>query len=126
MLFTEPGRIFREAWIAGVQSHYPGDPKPGYVTPWDATPDWERDAAAAVETQIRNFVDVAGPALEKLSRQQKSQFVALCWIAQIYKHFAEPKSSYVADWQDLPTWQQDTDADIFDAICAAGDPAEGT
>ncbi len=49
MLSSEPGRVFREAWIAGVNAHYPGEPKASYVTPWDDTPDWERDAAAAVE-----------------------------------------------------------------------------
>ena len=72
---TEEGRIFREAWIAGMKRHYPGEPKPGYV--------------------------------------------ALCWIAQIYKHFEDPKPGYVADWQDLPARQQQTDADIFDAIASA-------
>jgi hypothetical protein len=112
----EPGRVFREAWIAGVNAHYPGEPKASYVTPWDGTPVWEREAAAAVEEQVRVFVHAAGPATEKLSREQKSQFVALCWTAQIYKHFAEPKASYVADWRDLPEWQQATDADIFEAV----------
>jgi hypothetical protein len=43
-------------------------------------------------------------------------FVALCWIAQIYKHIPDPKPSYVADWDDLPQWQQETDADIFERI----------
>ena len=38
----------------------------------------------------------------KLTRAQKGRFVALCWIAQIYKHIADPKPSYVADWDDLP------------------------
>lgn len=42
------GRAFREAWIKGVRAHYPGDPKPGYLAPWDETPGWERQAAAAV------------------------------------------------------------------------------
>ena len=46
LLDNENGRIFREAWIAGVTKHYPGEPKPGYITPWDDTPDWERQAAA--------------------------------------------------------------------------------
>lgn len=49
------GRIFREAWIDGVNKHYPGDPKPGYVTPWDETPAWEREAATAVYGQVRDF-----------------------------------------------------------------------
>ncbi|MBE1592225.1 hypothetical protein H4W80_010483 [Nonomuraea angiospora] len=31
-------RTFREAWIAGVNKHYPGEPKLSYVTPWEDTP----------------------------------------------------------------------------------------
>jgi hypothetical protein len=52
----EPGRIFREAWISGVKKYYPGEPKPGYITPWDETPEWERQAAAAVCRQVRDFI----------------------------------------------------------------------
>jgi hypothetical protein len=112
----EPGRTFREAWIAGVRKHYPGDPKPGYVTPWDDTPYWERQAAAAVARQVRDFVIISGGTTAKLSREQKGRFVATCWIAQIYKHIPDPKPSYVANWDQLPEWQQETDADIFDHI----------
>jgi hypothetical protein len=123
--FTEPGRVFREAsprrvfreaWIAGVTEHYPGEPKRSYITPWDDTPQWEREAAGAVEAQVREFINAAGRGAAKLSRQQKGQFFALCWIAQIYKHIEAPKASYVADWPDLPKWQQETDADIFEAV----------
>ena len=42
--------------------------------------------------------------------------MALCWIAQIYCHILDPKPSYVADWEDLPAWQRETDADIFERI----------
>jgi len=113
---TEHGRIFREAWIAGVIKHYPGEPKPGYITPWDDTPEWERASAAAVYEQVRAFVEVSGGTTAKLSRAQRGRWVATCWIAQIYKHIPDPKPGYVADWDDLPRWQQETDADIFDAI----------
>ncbi|GAA1305890.1 hypothetical protein GCM10009579_89550 [Streptomyces javensis] len=34
----------------------------------------------------------------------------------MYRHFEDPKPGYVADWPDLPGWQQETDADIFEAI----------
>ena len=112
----EQGRIFREAWIAGVNNHYPGEPKPGYITPWDDTPDWERQAAAAVYSQVRAFVEISEGTTAKLTREQKSRFVAICWTAQIYKHITDPKPSYVADWADLPEWQQETDADIFEHI----------
>lgn len=112
----EPGRTFREAWIAGVKKHYPGEPKPGYVTPWEETPPWEREAAAAVYEQVRGFIDVSGGQTSKLTREQRGRFVATCWIAQIHKHIPDPKPSYVADWADLPEWQRETDADIFDRI----------
>ncbi|APU14836.1 MULTISPECIES: hypothetical protein [Actinoalloteichus] len=112
----EPGRLFREAWIAGVTRHYPGRPKPGYITPWETTPDWERAAAAAVCELVLAFVRAADGATARLTRSQKGRFVALCWIGQIYRQFPDPKPSYVADWDELPGWQQETDADIFERI----------
>ncbi|MEU8025618.1 hypothetical protein AB0B88_25760 [Micromonospora haikouensis] len=112
----EPGRAFREAWIAGVRKHYPGEPKPGYVAPWEATPEWERVSAAAVYEQVHQFIEMAEGATAKLTREQKGRFVALCWTAQIFRHFPNPKASYVADWSEMPEWQQETDSDIFEHI----------
>ncbi|MGY5134002.1 hypothetical protein ACWGJW_16615 [Streptomyces nigrescens] len=35
----------------------------------------------------------------------------------MHQHFpGEPNPGYVADWPALPAWQQETDADIFEAI----------
>ena len=113
---NEQGRVFREAWIAGVKKHFPGEPKASYITPWDKTPDWERASAAAVYDQVRAFVEATDGRTSKLTRAQKGRFVALCWIGQIYKHIPDPKPAYVADWDDLPEWQQETDADIFEHI----------
>jgi hypothetical protein len=110
------GRRFREAWIAGVTAHFPGDPKPSYIAPWDDTPDWERACAAAVEHQILDFISVTAGATTKLTREQKGRFVALCWIGQIHRHIDNPKPSYTADWAELPTWQRETDADIFETL----------
>ena len=112
----EPGRVFREAWIAGVMRHYPGEPKAGYIAPWDQTPTWERESAAAVYEQVRAFIEITDHGATKLSRSQKGRFVALCWIGQIFKHFPDPKPSFVADWEDMPSWQQETDIDIFEHI----------
>jgi len=112
----EQGRIFRDAWIAGVKKHYPGEPKPGYVAPWDEMPEWEQHSAAAVFSQVHDFIAISDGKATKLTRAQKSRFVALCWIAQIYKHIPEPKPAYVGDWDELPAWQQETDADIFERI----------
>jgi len=113
---VEQGRIFREAWIAGVRKYYPGEPKSGYVGPWEETPAWERESAAAVYDQVHAFIDATGGKTAKLNRTQKGRFVALCWIGQILKHFPDPKPAYVADWDELPKWQQETDADIFERI----------
>jgi hypothetical protein len=110
------GRVFREAWIEGVRRHFPGDPKPGYVTPWDETSQWERDSAAAVYEQVRGFLEATRGRAGRLTREQKGQYIAVCWAAQIHRHFDDPKSSYVAGWDGLPQWQQETDADIFERI----------
>lgn len=116
MSSTVAGQQFREAWIAGVMAYHPGEPRPGYVTPWAQTPDWERACAAAVEQQVLAFIAVTDGATARLTREQKGRFVALCWIGQIYRHIPDPKPSYVADWDALPTWQQETDADIFEYL----------
>ncbi|MGC0420802.1 hypothetical protein [Embleya sp. AB8] len=109
-------RLFRETWISSVHKHFPGEPKPGYVTPWDDTPEWERAAAGAVYEQVRQFLDLSEGHAARLTREQKGRFVATCWTAQMFRHFEDPKPGYVADWPDLPKWQQETDADIFEAI----------
>ncbi|MGR8010350.1 hypothetical protein [Streptomyces hypolithicus] len=113
---SKGARIFREAWIAGVRKHFPGEPKAGYVTPWEDTPEWERTAAGAVYEQVAQFLALSAGNAARLSREQKSRFVATCWTAQMFKHFEGPKPGYVADWQDLPDWQKETDADIFKAV----------
>jgi len=115
-LSEENGRLFRTAWIAGVIEHYPGEPKPGYIAPWEDTPEWEREAAATVCEQVQHFIEVSGGNAAKLTREQKGRFVSLCWIVQIYKHFDDPKPSYVADWSEQPEWQRETNGDIFEAI----------
>lgn len=112
----DAGKVFREAWIAGVTKHFPGEPKASYVTPWMDTAEWEKSSAGVVAQQIRDFVLSSGGNTQKLSRDQRGRFVALCWVAQIYKHFPDPKPSYVADWDGLPSWQKETDADIFDVV----------
>jgi hypothetical protein len=37
-LSEEHGRVFREAWIAGVKKYYPGEPKASYITRWMRPP----------------------------------------------------------------------------------------
>ena len=113
---NDGGQVFRQAWIDGVRAHYPGDPKPGYVAPWEQTPDWERQSATAVFGQVLDLLTISSGAAARLTRTQKGQFVAACWTAQIYLRIPDPKPAYVAPWEELPLWQQETDADIFEAI----------
>jgi len=78
--------------------------------------EWEQQSAIAVYEQVHQFILATAGQTQHLSREQKGRFVCLCWIGQIFKHFPEPKASYIADWESLPPWQQETDADIFEAI----------
>ena len=52
----QDGRRFREAWIAGVRKHFPGEPKAGYVAPREDTPEWEREAAATTCALVREHI----------------------------------------------------------------------
>jgi hypothetical protein len=116
MALSSPGEVFRQAWIDGVRRHYPGEPKPSYITPWQAMPEWERDSATAVYQQIRDFVLATDGRTSRLGREQRGRFVAICWTGQVFKHIPDPKPAYVADWSELPDWQRETDADIFDRV----------
>ncbi|RZU54503.1 hypothetical protein EV385_6454 [Krasilnikovia cinnamomea] len=113
---AEGGKIFREAWIEGVQNYFQGEPRTSDIAPWEELQEWEQVSAASVFAAIREFVLASGGGTAKLSRAQRGRFVALCWIAQVHRHFAAPRPSYLADWDELPAWQQQTDADIFDLI----------
>ena len=98
----EEGRFFRDAWIAGVRQYYPGTPKSGYITPWEEMQEWEQLAATATYQQVRQFVLLTNGSTQRLTKEQKGRFVCLCWIGQIYRSFATPKESYIADWEQLP------------------------
>ncbi len=116
MINEENGRVFRTAWIMGAKKYFPGTPKEGYVAPWEAMALWEQESASAVFEQVQQFILLTKGRSVHLSREQKGRFVCLCWIGQIYLHIPNPKPSYVADWNELPEWQQETDSDIFEAI----------
>ncbi len=112
----QKGRLFRSAWIAGVQRYYPEIPKESYIAQWKAMAEWEQASAMAVYEQVQQFVELTNGQIAHLSREQKGRFVALCWIGQIYAHIPNPKPSYIADWEQLPEWQKQTDSDIFESI----------
>jgi hypothetical protein len=112
------GRLFRAAWISGVQKYFPGNPKPGYIIPWEEMQEWEQQAASVVYSKVRAFI-LAGFQQEipaRLTPEQGGRYVSEAWNVQVYRHIEHPKPSYVADWEDLPEWQRATDGDIFVAI----------
>jgi hypothetical protein len=110
------GRLLRTAWVEGVERHHPGRPGEGHLSPWDELADWERDGASTVAEQIAQFVVAAQGRTGRLTRAQRGQFVATCWIAQVHRHFSEPRLSSIIPWEELPEWQQQTDAHVFDVI----------
>lgn len=116
----EGGHFFRLAWIQGVQKHYPGTPKEGYIRPWEKMDSWEQESAMTVFHQTRSFI-LASRQQGQLSREQGGRLIRIAWVAQMYRHFQSPKSSYVCDWDDpeMSGWEKEVDMDIFEAIAAA-------
>jgi hypothetical protein len=100
----------------------PATPSPSTPPRGSRPPDWERQSAAAGFEQVADLLAASEGSAARLTRAQKGQFVAVCWTAQIYHRIPEPKAAYAAPWEDLPLWQRETDADIFEAIEQAAKP----
>ena len=117
-LEEQQGRRFREAWIRGVQKHYPGTPKPSYVAPWEEMPSWEQLAASTVYEKVRALIMVGlqHQPPTRLADEQGGRYISEAWNVQVYRHIPNPKPGYVADWNDLPMWQRLVDRDIFKEI----------
>jgi hypothetical protein len=117
-LEEQQGRRFRAAWISGVQAHYPGTPKPGYIAPWEEMSSWEQLAASAVYGKVRTLILAGqrqGPTTS-LHPEQGGRYISEAWNVQVYRHIEKPKPGYVADWEQLPEWQRQVDIDIFKEI----------
>lgn len=110
------GRYFREAWITGVNRHYPGTPKSGYVAPWSEMSEWEQKAAITVYAKTQAFIRAGQQTGIYPTPEQGGRFISEAWNVQVYRHIPDPKPGYVADWEDLPGWQRETDTDIYSAI----------
>jgi len=57
---TADGRVVRDAWIAGVHAHYPGEPKASYVAPWEDMPAWERAVCAGIFAHVERYLHERG------------------------------------------------------------------
>ena len=108
----------REAWIAGVKRYFPGTPKPSYIAPWEEMPDWERAIVVEIYRQVSGVVlaGVQDGEPVRLTREQGGRLVRIVWVQQVYKHFPDPKDTYVQPWEATPDWERQTDADMFTAI----------
>lgn len=113
------GQFFRNAWIAGVDKHFPGTPKPGYIAPWNEMAEWEQRAAMAVYMKTQAFIQAGLQDNIYPTPEQGGRFISEAWNVQVYRHISNPKPSYVADWEELPEWQRKTNMDIFEAIVSA-------
>lgn len=107
------GRRFRDAWIAGVKKYFPGEPKHGYIAPWEEMAEWEKNAAIAVYKRAKTFIQ-DGPKLP--SREQGGRYISEAWNVEVFRNIERPKPNYVTNWDELPEWQQQTDMDIYTII----------
>ena len=114
----EGGRLFREAWIAGVKKHFPGTPKPGYIAPWESMPDWEKEIVTEIYAQMQALIQAGAQdeQVTRLNREQGGRVIRIAWIGQVYKHIPDPKPSYVCNWEEISSWEQEVDRDIFEKI----------
>ncbi len=93
MAGDEQGHIFREAWIAGVKKHYPGEPKPGYIGPWDEMPEWEQQSATAVFSQVHEFIAISDGKTDEIRRGLYQRVAAKAGIAT-----SEDRATFVNAW----------------------------
>jgi hypothetical protein len=63
-------------------------------------PEWERQSAQAVAALVVRFVEESGNGTAKLTREQRGQFVATAWLAQMYKHFSAQGQGRLAPGTD--------------------------
>ena len=125
----EGGRFFRDAWMRGIEKYYPGNPPSASISDWEALDQWEQNSAVAVYDVVQHFVlatgfVAVGASSLPLSQEQKGRFVHTCWLASIFNHVAQPGEEDTVAWEDLPAWQQQVYAYIFDDIYAFQEHAE--
>ncbi len=118
MDIEQGGRFFRKAWITGVHKYYPGTPKPGYIAPWEEMPDWEKQIVTELYQQAQALVraGIQPPQVTHLTREQGGRAIRIGWIGQVYKYIPNPKPAYVCNWEEMTSWEQEVDMDIFQSI----------
>lgn len=116
MDFEQGYRATRQAWIDGVNTYYPGTPKPSYVTPWDELDAWEREAVIALYDHVRSIILPSLQAGIRLPQEHGGYLVGSIWNILMFQILRDPKPSYVSHFDQLSEWQQKTDIKMFEAI----------
>jgi hypothetical protein len=109
----------RQAWIDGVNEHYPGTLKPSYIKPWSEMDAWEQEAIKLLYQHVRA---ITLPSLEqgtRIPREHGGYLVCSIWNVLIFQLLREPKPSYVKHFDQLEGWQQQADTKMFEAIEAS-------
>lgn len=115
-LRIDGGRFFRDRWIDLVKRHYPGTPPAKELRSWEDLEPWEQENAIKVYELVQHLAWTVGWPIDGLSREQKGRFVYTCMIAQVWKRIPQGEEAHLVDWDQLPAWQQESYADIFENI----------
>ena len=110
------GRLLRTAWVEGVGRHHPGTSRARAIDAWEELAPWVQQSSCTVAEQIAGLVVAANGRTTRLTRAQRGQFVATCWIAQVHRHQSEPPVSSITPWDEMPDWQRQAVAHVFDVI----------
>jgi len=116
MDFEQGYRATRQAWIDGVNEHYPGTPKASYVTPWDEMDVWEQEAVKQLFNHVRAIITPSLQAGVHIPAEHGGHLVASTWNVLMFQLLHDPKASYVKHFHELDEWQQKTDIGMFHAI----------
>jgi hypothetical protein len=107
--------------IAHAEDHwatFDGTPKPSYIAPWESIPDWEKEIVTEIYAQMQALVQAGAQdkQVTRLNREQGGRVIRIAWIGQVYKHVSDPKPSYVCNWEEMLSWEQEVDMDIFEKM----------
>ena len=112
----EGGRFFQDQWIRLVKEHCPDHLRAEKLLPWEDLELWEQENAVKAYELVQHLAWTVGWPIDGLNREQKGRFVHTCLMAQVWKRAPQRKSIALSDWNQLPTWQQQVYADLFEMI----------
>ncbi len=112
----EGGRFFQDQWIRIVIERCPDNSPFEKLLPWEDLEPWEQENVVKAYELVQHLAWTVGWPIDGLSREQKGRFVHTCLIAQVWKRAPQHDEIALGDWNQLPTWQQQAYADLFEMI----------